>query len=568
MAKSKTTERAPSHGASNKFHVEFLNTAQKLAYACYQQHDVLFLMGPAGVGKALPMNAKLYTKESSIEMKDVKVGMQIANPDGGFSVVEGVFPQGMRETYRIHFHDGVFVDCCGDHLWSVSSNCNGWRNKVVDTKYIANHHRTKSGRRHLFIEATKPVEHSRKDYLIDPYLMGIFITEGNLTNSNVVFTTSDREVLEHAILGLQQSYCCKSKGIDHRIVKHRRSSKPNIYKEELKRVGLWGKLANEKHIPVEYLFGSVHQRIALLQGLMDGDGTVDKKGRVEFNTSSDKLSNDFSVLVNSLGGICKIKIKERIFYKDKKGKSITGLPSYRCRPNLPNEIELFMLTRKKRRVKARSKYFPKRIIDRVEVIGKQLMQCISVDHCRNLYLTDNYVVTHNTHLAMAFAINEVLQKSKKRIVLTRPVIEAGENLGFLPGELENKVYPYMLPLQDCMDRLVGEQGAQREYIERAIEFAPLAYLRGRTFYNSVCILDEAQNATEKQLKMFLTRFGEGSKIIITGDPKQSDLTDKAVPLANVVNRLESVPGIGIVRFKGDSVVRHPLVSAILEKLEE
>ena len=172
------------------------------------------------------------------------------------------------------------------------------------------------------------------------------------------------------------------------------------------------------------------------------------------------------------------------------------------------------------------------------------------------------------HLAMAFAINEVLQKRKKKVVLTRPVMEAGENLGFLPGELENKVYPYMLPLHDCMDRLVGEQGPQKESIEKSIELCPLAYMRGRTFYNSVCILDEAQNATEKQLKMFLTRFGEGSKIIITGDPKQSDLTEKAVPLVNVVNRLESVPGIGIVRFKEDSVVRHPLVSAILNKLEE
>lgn len=173
-----------------------------------------------------------------------------------------------------------------------------------------------------------------------------------------------------------------------------------------------------------------------------------------------------------------------------------------------------------------------------------------------------------THLAMAFAINEVLQKRKRKIILTRPVIEAGENLGFLPGELENKVDPYMRPLYDCLDRLVGEQGQQRESVDKAVELAPLAYLRGRTFYNSVCILDEAQNATEKQLKMFLTRFGEGAKLVITGDPKQSDLTEDTIPLVNVVNRLESLPGIGIIRFKEDAVVRHPLVSAIINKLEE
>jgi len=176
--------------------------------------------------------------------------------------------------------------------------------------------------------------------------------------------------------------------------------------------------------------------------------------------------------------------------------------------------------------------------------------------------------TGKTHLAMAFAISEVLQKTKKKILMTRPVIEAGESLGFLPGELENKVDPYMRPLHDCLDRLVGEQSPQRESLEKSLELCPLAYMRGRTFYDSVCILDEGQNATEKQLKMFLTRFGEGSKVIITGDPKQSDLTDKAIPLTNVVNRLETVPGVGIIRFKEDSVVRHPLVAAIIEKLEE
>jgi phosphate starvation-inducible PhoH-like protein len=173
-----------------------------------------------------------------------------------------------------------------------------------------------------------------------------------------------------------------------------------------------------------------------------------------------------------------------------------------------------------------------------------------------------------THLAMAFAINEVLLKNKKKVVLTRPIIEAGESLGFLPGELENKVHPYMLPLEDCLARLVGDAGPQREVIERSIELCPLAYMRGRTFYNSICILDEAQNATEKQLKMFLTRFGDGTKLIITGDPRQSDLNEETVPLINVVNKLETVPGIGIIRFKEDSIVRHPLVAAIINKLEE
>jgi phosphate starvation-inducible PhoH-like protein len=171
-----------------------------------------------------------------------------------------------------------------------------------------------------------------------------------------------------------------------------------------------------------------------------------------------------------------------------------------------------------------------------------------------------------SHLAAAFAINDVLSGSRKRIILTRPIVEAGESLGFLPGDLGEKVNPYMLPLYDCIDKLCGFDGPQRERINRCVEVAPIAFMRGRTFQDAVCIFDEAQNATKMQLKLFLTRFDPRSKIIITGDPTQSDLKGD-VPLMDVVRRLESVPGVGVVTFGPSSIVRHPLVAAILEKLE-
>ncbi len=173
-----------------------------------------------------------------------------------------------------------------------------------------------------------------------------------------------------------------------------------------------------------------------------------------------------------------------------------------------------------------------------------------------------------SYLAMAFAINEVLQKNKKRIILTRPIVESGESLGFLPGDFHEKVNPYMMPLYDCIKKLVGENNPQRDVINAAVEVAPLAYLRGRTFDDAVCILDEAQNCSLMQLKLFLTRFGEDSKIIITGDPTQSDLGMAEVALSNVIYRLENVPGVGIVKFEADSIVRHPLVAKVLERLGE
>ncbi len=171
-----------------------------------------------------------------------------------------------------------------------------------------------------------------------------------------------------------------------------------------------------------------------------------------------------------------------------------------------------------------------------------------------------------SHLASAFAISEILEKKKKKIILTRPIVEAGEKLGFLPGSFADKTEPYMMPLYDCIDRIVPKNSINREQINSSIEVAPIAYLRGRTFHDSICILDEAQNATKTQIKLFLTRFGENSKVIITGDPKQSDISSNP-DLIGVMNRLEGLQGVGIVKFKANSIVRHPLIASILEKLE-
>lgn len=176
--------------------------------------------------------------------------------------------------------------------------------------------------------------------------------------------------------------------------------------------------------------------------------------------------------------------------------------------------------------------------------------------------------TGKTFLAVAFAVNEILQKRKSRIILTRPIVEAGESLGFLPGSVEEKTDPYMMPMYDTLRKLVGVNGPQRMIIDKAIEVRPLAFMRGATFDDAICIFDEAQNATMAQLKLFLTRMGKNSKVIINGDPQQSDLKSDKVALIDCMHRLESLNGVGIIRFKADSIVRHSLIGKILEKLEE
>lgn len=172
-----------------------------------------------------------------------------------------------------------------------------------------------------------------------------------------------------------------------------------------------------------------------------------------------------------------------------------------------------------------------------------------------------------THLAMAFAVTEVLEKKKKKIVLTRPIVEAGESLGFLPGEFENKVHPFILPCLDIVDKMTGGDPICKEIIQKSIEIAPVAYMRGRTFEDAVCIFDEAQNASLTQLKLFLTRFGEDSKLILTADPKQSDLKGE-VALIDVMEKLQTLTGVGTVEFGRKAIVRHPLIADILERLED
>jgi phosphate starvation-inducible PhoH-like protein len=171
-----------------------------------------------------------------------------------------------------------------------------------------------------------------------------------------------------------------------------------------------------------------------------------------------------------------------------------------------------------------------------------------------------------TFLAMAYAINAVLAKQCEKIVLTRPIVEAGEKLGFLPGTFGEKVNPYMQPLYDTMEILLGKQGKQREIINKAVVLAPLCYMRGRTFNDSICIFDEAQNATYTQLKLFLSRFGVNTKVIITGDPEQSDLFRTDIPLMSVVEKIQDIRGVGLLRFTTKDVVRHPLVAKVLERL--
>ena len=173
--------------------------------------------------------------------------------------------------------------------------------------------------------------------------------------------------------------------------------------------------------------------------------------------------------------------------------------------------------------------------------------------------------TGKTYLAVAAAVSAFREKEVSRIILTRPAVEAGERLGFLPGDLQSKVDPYLRPLYDALFDMLGPETYQKYLEKGSIEVAPLAYMRGRTLDDSFIILDEAQNTSREQMKMFLTRMGFGSKVVITGDITQIDLpTDKVSGLKEAMKVLRDVEGVGICQLTQEDVVRHVMVQRIIE----
>ncbi len=175
--------------------------------------------------------------------------------------------------------------------------------------------------------------------------------------------------------------------------------------------------------------------------------------------------------------------------------------------------------------------------------------------------------TGKSWLAIAMAVQALQSKSVQRIILTRPAVEAGERLGFLPGDLMAKLDPYLRPLYDALHDMVGAEGALKMAEKQIVEVAPLAYMRGRTLNNSFIILDEAQNATPEQIKMFLTRIGFGSKVVVTGDTTQVDIPDNRSGLVGLENILQGIEGLAFVHLDTRDVVRHRIVADIVAAYE-
>lgn len=518
-------------------------------------------------------------------------------------------------------------------------------------------------KRNHSIPMVKPIDFETVDVPLDPYLLGALIGDGGFSQKTVYFTTSDLEILEKIELRLPNSCKLtktKDNKYDYRIShkNHIQSYRQNtkfqlispkgefvdvksvmefsesnkfhyssVYNlingkfqqlkgwkfgkkydfdkpkkneiiEGLKTLGLMGHKSDKKFIPNVYKYNNFNIRLEILQGLMDTDGFIDSIGKsVVYYTTSEQLAKDVQEIVWSFGGKAVIANKQTQFTY--KGIKKNGLPSFAVYISMPANIVPVTLKRKLDRFVPRTKYQPTRYIDKVEYVGKQEAQCIYIDSPDHLYITDDYIVTHNTLLAIGAALEQIInQKKYKRVIITRSLVEIGRPIGALPGNLESKMSPYLQGFRDNLEFLLNSDkdkesakekgavfkkkklnsdesdsfGSSSPIIQQLVEsgvvqLEAMNFIRGRSLADTIIILDESQNCNLHEIRSLLTRCGNNSKIICTADISQIDnysLDASTNGFSIVVDKFRDQPISGHIRLvRGERSLLATIASEIL-----
>ena len=353
-------------------------------------------------GKAQPMDSVIQTPNGFKYMKDIKPGDEVCTPFGGVTTVESIHPQGVLPVYKVKFRGKESVECCGDHLWEVVHS--RWQDKhLKTTKEISKDLFRPEGQKRRpkwVVKLPEPVFRHEKPVPIDPWLLGVLIGNGCLRHA-VCLSTAEQEIVDSISAILPDDYAINrmpGTEIDYRISRLSKNGQGNVFKAHLDNLGLMGHLSKDKFVPEIYKYNSIEVRLALVQGLLDTDGSADKSGRsIEYSTASEVLADDFCDMVNSLGFLT---TKCKRFTKCE-GK---WFPSWRVHVKGDDTSKLFRLKRKKGRCAKRQRRPLKRPILDIVPAGYKQCQCIKLADPRGLYLTNHYVVTHNTQLVDSVAL--------------------------------------------------------------------------------------------------------------------------------------------------------------------
>jgi phosphate starvation-inducible PhoH-like protein len=445
-------------------------------------------------GRAQPVFTKVLTPNGFRPIGELQVGDSVIGSDGRPTEVLGVYPQGFKEIYRVFTQDGCSTLASGDHLWSVytrKDRSSGKPPRVLQTKEMIGNLRAAHYHRYELPVLSAPVSFESRPVPLDPYALGLLLGDGCLTCSTTPsFATSDPELAESLGFLIPGIEVRRKSTVDYVLnrINRPRGSAVNPVTAALRQLGLAGLRSDTKFIPQDYLFNSPDVRLALLQGLLDSDGgPVTQQGRtcrIQFTTVSNRLRDDMVFLVQSLGGVVYWRTRPAAGRKP-------GLAKGRPAPHrsdahildirLPEGLVPFRLARKATKYDATGGGQAKRFVHRIESAGTKEAVCIQVAAADSLYVTEDFLLTHNT-------------------------------------------------LNDAF-----------------------------------IVLDEAQNTTAEQMKMFLTRLGFGSKVVVTGDITQVDLPGGARSgLRSAIDILDNVDDIYLAELTSVDVVRHRLVSEIVD----
>lgn len=496
---------------------------QKLAIetASLDTTGVMVLTGGPGVGKAQPLYSKVLTPDGFINMGDIKVGDKVISGTGNISTVLGVYPQGERDVYELTFNDGSTCRCSDEHLWTVQTRKDrlsyshgkfrGQRERTIELKEMLKDYKMSHGRLKYSVKYVKPIEFMKKEFYIHPYLLGLLLGDGHLNDEGVEISLYEEQLREDIYkffpddkyeLSLKSrnapnvhDYTIRYNGNDIYNIPQHPNMKPLNY--HLYKLGLKGKRSYEKFIPKDYLYASEEQRRWLLKGLLDTDAYVNKDSNsIEYSTSSEQLKNDIIELVRSLGGYAKAT-KRRGIYK-KNGEHVECRDNYRVtiQFTIDNKDCLYLERKRNMYNPKRTSDNVKRYIKDIKYIGKEECQCIYIDDPSHLYITDNYIITHNTTVTKG--IIEMLKESGYKILCAAPTGRASKRMHEATGHLAFTIH-----------RLLGCKGPNQ--FEKNQD-NPLDC--------DALLIDEASMIDNALLYRLLSAVRNGTKVIFIGDTDQ------------------------------------------------
>ena len=391
-------------------------TNEQLKFINYNGSDSIILSATAGSGKEQPLFCKVLTPTGWKLMGDLKIGDEVLTPTGEHSKIINIYPQGIKEVFKITFSDGSFTYAGHEHLWKVQTCDDRYQNpdrfKIKTTDEIAK--KLYRGSHKYYYIPLVDIEYPEKKLPIDPYLLGCLLGGGGLIRQSVVGFTNSDEYIINKITPLIEEFGLKlincSTPNNYIISKGLNSGglSDNKLMNNLRGLGLMDHLSVDKFIPIDYIISSKEQRLRLLNGLLDTDGYVEKNS-IFITLSSKQLVDDIVELVNSIGGVVYVTLKRGRYKKD--GKYIECHQAYVMSICLPKEMKFnaFTLPRKKDLLVDKGKtYIPYRAVDAIEYFDKVECQCIEISHPNHLYVTDNHIITHNTHSAVA-RLNKLIE---------------------------------------------------------------------------------------------------------------------------------------------------------------